>query len=398
MPKNIIYIEEYGIYQYFDGDKSVFSHDNPNETEYGGGVAAVAVISKNINFSVIYKKDIGRATKPGSNKYLGKYYGSKSYFVAFNGSKEYGIYHSLPSNIKKYYLLKGIDFVIPYDYLAILFLNFLNEKLNADKYGTFMFIEETENIYKITVITNGFSIFPVISFKGDMLNENLTLLIAKLNYKGVKIEKIFINGNDGDFNHNINALFPEAGIINFNTGDFFEFFDNMERQTPHFENPNVKLKELRIKKNRLNNIYMGVLIVFIIIMQFIILSVNKKIYTESRGINVLNSNIGHLSRQIKYERQKASFNEQFESPYILPYLKRLISIFPKGIKIKSLVITKVKNLYAVKGTALVFGGYRKFAKSYDMLLENASSLKNMHFSYDLDKFERPYIKFYGNIK
>lgn len=395
MPKNIIYIEEYGIYQYFSGGKSVFSHDNPNETEYGGEVAAVAVISKNINFSTIYKKDIGRATKSGFNKYLGKYYGSESYFVAFNGSKEYGIYYSLPSNIKGYYSLKGIGFVIPYDYLAILFLN---EKLNADKHGTFMFIEETENIYKITVITNGFSIFPVISFKGDMLNENLTLLIAKLNYKGAKIEKIFINGNNEDFNHNINLLFPEAGIINFNTGDFFEFFDNMERRTPHFENPNVKLKELRIKKNRLNNIYMGALVAFIIIMQFIILSINKKIYTESQGINVLNGSIGHLSRQIKYERQKVFFNKHFESPYILPYLKRLILIFPKGIKIKSLVITKVKNIYAVKGTAFVFGGYRKFAKSYDMLLENTSSLKNMHFSYDLGKFERPYIKFYGNIK
>ena len=56
MHKNLIYIEEYDIYQYFDGEKSVFSHDYRGKTADFEIPAALAVISKNINFSVIPKK------------------------------------------------------------------------------------------------------------------------------------------------------------------------------------------------------------------------------------------------------------------------------------------------------------------------------------------------------
>ncbi|MHB1546662.1 MAG: hypothetical protein ACYCV8_08415, partial [bacterium] len=119
MNKNLIYIEEYDIYQYFDGEKSVFSSNYSVNTAGFEIPAALAVISKNINFSVIPKNNFKSFKKSGLNKYLSKYYKNESYFYIGNPYNEYGVYHTLPLNIKKYYsLLSEIDFIIPYDYLA----------------------------------------------------------------------------------------------------------------------------------------------------------------------------------------------------------------------------------------------------------------------------------------
>ncbi|MHB1546932.1 MAG: hypothetical protein ACYCV8_09790, partial [bacterium] len=59
------------------------------------------VISKNINFSVIPKNNFKSFKKSGLNKYLSKYYKNESYFYIGNAYNEYGVYHTLPLNIKK---------------------------------------------------------------------------------------------------------------------------------------------------------------------------------------------------------------------------------------------------------------------------------------------------------
>ncbi|MHB8232139.1 MAG: hypothetical protein ACYDDB_04485 [bacterium] len=397
MYKNLIYIEEYDIYQYFDGEKSFFSHDFFKKEEDLNAVPSIpvsaAVISKNINFSNIPKNGVMSAKKSGLNKYLAKYYRNESYFVINNGYNEYGLYHTLPLNIKKYYSLSPeIDFVIPYDYLVILFLN---EKsiIKEQGEGALIFIEKTEGIYKIMVILNGFNLFPVISFKEDMLNDNLNLLKAKLNLKGIKIDKIISNDDGMDFN----ILFSGGGIINFTLKDFFKFFSGIKKSVPHFENLDIKFKTIEIKKNRLINLYIAALVAAIFFMQSTIIFFNHKLYTENKRIKLLNNNIAGLSEQIYKKERKILFNKHFMHPNIVSYLKRFILILPEGVKIKDIDIIKSKNNYVIKGTAFDGGGYRKFAKDYNIISQKSISFGSLRIFYNLDKFGRPLIKFYGKL-
>jgi len=402
MRKNLFYIEEYDIYQYFDGEKSLFSRDCLNyfkkeeglETALSGGVS-VAVISKNINFSKIPKSGITSAKKSGLNKYLAKYYRNESYFAVNNGDNEYGLYHTLPLNIKKYYSLSPeIDFIIPYDYLVSLFLN---EKLaiRGQRAGAAIFIEKTEGIYKITAIFNGFNLFPVISFKEDMLSDNLNLLKAKLNSKGIKIDKIISNAGSIDFD----ILFSGAAIINFTAKDFFEFFGGIKKTIPHFENLDIKFKTVESKKNRLNNFYIGALTAVIFLMQLIMIFFNHKLYAENKKIKSLDNNIAGLSEQINKQDRKILFNKHFACrPDIAGYLKRFILILPGGAKIKNIDIIKLKNSFTIKGSAFVDGGYRKFTKDYNIICQKSLSFGSLRISYNLDKSGKPLIKFYGNLK
>lgn len=402
MRKILIYIEEYNVYQYFDGEKSLFSRDCLNyfKKKYGEdplfseGIS-LAVISKNINFSIIPKSGIAASKKFGLNKYLSKYYRSESYFAVNNGSNEYGVYHTLPLNIKKYYSLSPeIDFIVPYDYLAALFLN---EKLAVGEHmeGAAIFIEKTEDIYKITAILNGFNLFPVISFKEDMLNDNLNLLKAKFNSKGIKIDKIMSNAGSIDFN----ILFSGAEIINFTSKDFFEFFDGIKKTIPYFENLDIKFKAIESKKNNLNNLYIGALIAFIFFIQLIMIFFNHKLSAENKKIKLLNNNIACLLKQIDKKERKILFNRHFACrPDIVRYLKRFILIFPEGVKIKNIDIIKLKSGFIIKGNAVVNGGYRKFAKDYNIISQKSRSFRPLLISYNLNKFGKPLIKFYGNLQ
>ena len=123
MYKNFIYIEEYDIYQYFDGDKSFFSHERIDDYAADFEIEhAVSIISKNINFSIIPEKRLKDGKKFYLSRYVGKSYKNESYFFADGINGGCGFYHTLPLNIKKYYsLFKGIDIVIPYDFLPYFF-------------------------------------------------------------------------------------------------------------------------------------------------------------------------------------------------------------------------------------------------------------------------------------
>ncbi len=404
--KTLIYIEEYEIYQYFDGGKSIFLSGNPCKGEN----VKVAVISKNINFSVITPKSGRPLKKSGFDKYLNGYYKNESYFAAGDNGAKFGIYHTLTKNIKKYYSLCAVDFVIPYDYLAILFLN---KKLQADDKTPLLFIEVIENpkngaesIYKAMAVSNGFNVFPVISFKEDMFNENLNFLQTKLISKGIKIGKIFNNKNKSD--EKLSILFPDAEVVRFNIKEFFDFFDNIENSTPHFENPDVKFKKLDTKKTRLSNMYIAALILFIAAMQFGIIFFNNNIRGETGRINFLNKNIANLSEKIENNEEKLAFNKHFRPFHIVNYLKRLISVFPKDAKIKNLILIEPKNHYMLYGHGFINGGYRKFVRDYNLLMLNgnepqvhfnhAPPVKIFHISYDLDKFGKPRFNFYGSLK
>ena len=393
MYKNLIYIEEYDIYQYFDGEKSVFSHNYSINTADFEIPAALAVISKNINFSVIPKNGVKWVKKSGFNKYLSKYYKNESYFYIGNAYNEYGVYHTLPLNIKKYYsLLNGIDFIIPYDYLAILFLN--EKSIISEQEKPVIFIEKTEDIYKIMVILNGFNLFPVASFKEDMLNDNLNILKTKLNSKNIKINKIITNYSGTDFN----IFFGDAGIVNFESRDFSAFFDNIKRTVPHFENLEIKFKNIELRKNKLINLYITALIIAILFMQSTALFFNNKSFAENQKIKSLNKNIAVLSEQNQKKEKIILLNKYFIPANVVGYFKRFMRIFPKGVRIENVDIKRFKNNYFIDGTVLVYGGYRKFVENYNLILKKSRPLGHFRIFYNINNFGKPFIKFYGRLK
>ncbi len=393
MYKNLIYIEEYDIYQYFDGEKSVFSHDYLKNQASFEILTALAVISKNINFSTIPKNSVKSVKKSGLNKYLAKYYKNESYFYISNAYNECGVYHTLPLNIKKYYsLFQGIDFVIPYDYLVILFLN--EKSITYEQKGAFLFIEKTEDIYKIMVVLNGINLFPVASFKEDMLHDNLNILKTKLGSKGIKIDKIVTNDGSIDFN----VLFIGAIIVNFAEKDFFAFFDNIKRSVPHFENLEIKFKNIELKKNKLVSLYIAALITAVIFMQSASLFFNNKIHIENQKTALLNRRISISSKLIQEKERKILFNKHFAHINLIFYLKRFMRLFPEGVKIRDVNIVKLKNNYIFKGTVVDKGGYRKFAKDYNLIIKKLRSIRFLQISYDINKFRKPVIKFFGNLK
>ncbi len=206
MYQNLIYVEEYDIYQYFDGYNSFFSHNivenytsTPNESD-DGKIKTVAVISKNIKFSSIPEKRMQDGKKKFLGRYIVKTYKNESYFLAQGINGEYGVYHTLPVNIKKYYsLFQGIDIVIPYDYLVI---EFLKERFKIDNLKKdFLFIEKTDDIYKMILISKGFGLLPVLSFNADMLVDNINILKSKIDSENdeIKIEQIIANCGHVDF-------------------------------------------------------------------------------------------------------------------------------------------------------------------------------------------------------
>jgi hypothetical protein len=405
MNKNLIYIEDYDIYQYFDGEKSFFSRDCLNDSKEARNIenaespkelASAAVISKNIKFSAVPKNSAPLTGKSGLDKYFSKYYRSESYFAVNNAGNEYGLYHTLPLNIKKYYSLsQDIDKVIPYDYLVILFLR---EKLSIrdNEKEALIFIEKTEGIYKIMAVLNGFNLFPIISFKEDMLNDNLNLLKTKLNSKEIKIDKIVSNDSSLDFS----ILFIGAAVINFAEKDFFDFFAAITKTTPHFENLDTKFQTIENRKKRKLNVYITAFIAAIFIMQVIISFISNKIFAEDKRIKLLDDNTAVISHQIQENKRKNLFNNHFPHVDVAGYLKSFMLILPEGVKIKNLNIIRSKKNYIIKVTAFNIGGYRKFTKNYNIIKRKVSSLASsgsLHISYNIDKFEKPFIKFYGKV-
>ncbi|MGC8553916.1 MAG: hypothetical protein ACP5NA_00250 [Candidatus Acidulodesulfobacterium sp.] len=397
MYKNFIYIEEYDIYQYFDGDKSVFSHsltddyysDDSSETEVN---YAVAVISKNINFSVIPEKNVKNRKKFYLSRYIGKSYKNGSYFLAYGINGEYGVYHALPSNIKKYYsLFQRIDIVIPYDYLVI---EFLKEKFNGfNLKKNFLFIEKTDDVYKIIIISNGFSIMPVLSFKADMITDNLNILKTKIDSenKFIKIEQIIADCDCGDFKN----FFGNAEILNFTAKDFFEYFERINKTFSHFENPEIKFKKIEDKKNRTKNIYIAVLIFVIFFMEAMIISYGKKTVFERQKIEEMNKKIAVLSLKIDRDKSKIIFNGHFSKVNIVNYLKSFFALLPKTVKIKKIKMMKSGTGYIFYATVFDNGGYRRFSYDYNTIAKKLDYKKTLSVKYLFGKSGKPSMKFLG---
>ena len=399
MYKNFIYIEEYDIYQYFDGIKSFFSHSRTdyysNDSSEAGANYSVAIISKNINFSIIPEKNVRNGKKFYLNRYIGKSYKNESYFFAYGINGEYGVYHTLPSNIKKYYsLFKEINIVIPYDYLGI---EFLKEKFNGFNLGKdFLFIEKTDDVYKIIVISNGFSIMPVLSFKTDMLTDNLNILKTKIDSQNtfIKIERIIADCDCGDFKN----FFGNAEILNFTAEDFYEYFERINKTDPHFENPEIKFKKIEDKKNRTKNIYIGILIFVIFFMETMIISYGKKTVYERQKIERMNKKISVLSSKIYRDKSKIIFNGHFPKVNIVNYLKFFFALLPKTVKIKKIKMMKSGTGYIFYATVFDNGGYRRFSHDYNTIAKKLVYKKTFSVKYLFGKSGKPSMKFLGFLK
>lgn len=468
-PHCLIFIEDYDIYQYFDGNKSFFLDNNP----YKESNIKVAVISKNIHVSDVFKNTDALANnkplkKSRALKYINKYYKNESYFLFECNNNGYGVYHTLPANTKKYYSLGIVNFVIPYEYLVILFLNnkltsiterqvskefsgsgdrICGEIGAAGEQTSLLFIEETDKIYKAVVVASGFNLFPVISFKEDMLNENLSFLQTELNSKRIKINKIVTNSDSAKAI--LNDFYAGVETVNFNIKEFFEFFNNLESSEmnkggvrrygaspsisrdrrfrkklristlstyaasahgqaasgalqlnyiPHFENSEIKFKKLAHKKNRLKNLLIVSLLIFLIIIINVVTFINGNVLRKKGEIVYLNNKIAILNNKIVLQKAKSSIDKILSVPDIVKYLKKLILIFPKGTKIKNLIIIKSKSHYIFYGKGFVRGGYKKFIKNYNKIFRNSSLFKMFHITYDIDKFDKPNFRFHGVIR
>ena len=399
MYKNFIYIEEYDIYQYFDGDKSFFSHkridDYAKDAIDVGIKHAVPIISKNINFTIIPKKNVKDGKKFSLSRYVGKSYKKESYFFADGINGGYGVYHTIPLNIKKYYsLFQGIDIVIPYDFLVI---EFLKEKFNGVYFEkNFLFIEKTDDVYKVIVISNGFSIMPVLSFKADMLFDNLNILKTRIDPEniGIKIEQIIADCDCGDFKN----FFGNVEILNFTAKDFFEYFESINKNIPHFEDIEIKFKKIEDKKNRAKNIYIAVLIFAIFLMEMLLISYGKNTFYERQKIIEMNKKISLLSLKIDKDKSKILFNGHFPKVNIVNYLKIFFSLLPKTVKIKKINIIKSKNRYIFNATVFDTSGYRKFSHDYNSISKKLDNKKTLSVKYFFDRSGEPIIKFLGLLK
>ncbi len=399
MYKNFIYIEEYDIYQYFEGDKSFFSHSlidgYASDVSDAGIKHAVSVISKNINFSLIPEKNVKNGKKFYLSRYIGKSYKNESYFFAYGINGEYGVYHTLPSNIKKYYsLFQGIDIVIPYDYLVI---EFLKEKFNGfNLKKDFLFIEKTDDVYKIIVISNGFSIMPVLSFKADMLIDNLNILKTKIDSENtfIKIEQIIADCDCGGFKN----FYGNAEILSFTAKDFFEYFESINKAVPYFENPEIKFKKIEDKKNRTKNIYIAFLIFAIFFIETMIISYGKKTVYERQKIKEMNKKISVLSLKIDKDKSKIIFNGHFSKVNIVNYLKNFFVLLPKTVKIKKINIIKSKTRYIFSATVFDTGGYRRFSHDYNTISKKLDYKKTLSVKYFFGKSGKPSMKFLGFLK
>ena len=399
MYKNLIYVEEYDIYQYFDGYRTFFSHSRiEDETTEADGKTKkyfISVISRNILFNVIPEKSIKEGGKFSLNRYIGKYYKNESYFYVDGANGGYGVYHTLPLNVKKYYsLFKGIDIVIPYDYLAA---SFLKEKFGSGYLKkNALFIEKTDDIYKFIVFSNGFCIIPVTSFKADMLSDNLNILKTKIQSKNIdiKIEQIIANCECGDL---IN-FFDDAEILNFTSKDFFEYFENINKTIPHFENIEVKFKKIEDKKNIRKTIYITFLIFLIFIMEIVHISYGNKIFREKQKISVINKKISAISVKIGEDKKYILFNEHFARANISGFIKSFFALLPESIKIKKINIIKSGNHYIFDGTAFDAGGYREFAYDYNLISGELDQANNLKITYLFGKSGKPIMKFSGKLK
>ncbi len=396
MYKNFIYIEEYDIYQYFDGDKSFFSHERIDDYAADFEIEhAVSIISKNINFSIIPEKRLKDGKKFYLSRYVGKSYKNESYFFADGINGGCGFYHTLPLNIKKYYsLFKGIDIVIPYDFLVI---EFLKEKFNGiNLKKDFLFIEKTDDVYKMILVSNGFSIMPVLSFKADMLMDNLNILKTRIDSEniGIKIEQIIADCDCADFKN----FFGNVEILNFTAKDFFEYFKSINKNIPHFEDIEIKFKKIEDKKNRAKNIYIAVLIFAIFLMEVLVVSYRKKTFYEVQKIREMNKKISVLSLKIDKDKSKILFNEDFPKVNIANYLKKFFAILPKSVKIKKINIIKSGAGYIFNATVFGTDGYRIFSYNYNALSKKLDGKKTLSVKYFFDKSGKPSMKFLGLLK
>lgn len=402
----LIFIEDYGLYQFFDGNKSSFSTDNPckdNKTK-------VAVISKNIYVSDIAGNNNKNAPAGDSRhtfkksinfKYIKQYYKNKSYFLFERDTGKYGIYHTSPANIKKYYSLGIVEIVIPYEYLVVLFLDYkfaaIAERQRIKGQSCILFIEETDKIYKAVAVVNGLNILQVMSFKEDMLDENLNFLQAELNSKKIKIDKIFTNNRN--INAALNGLFLGAEIISFDIREFFDFFNDIEPDsTSHFENLENRIKELKRKRSIRNNLFLAGLLIALILIIAGITGLNNIVTIKRDKITHLNHKIAILNRTISDLKAKAYMNKMLTAPDIGSYLKKLIAILPKDTKIKNIIITRSKNDYILRGKGVFSGGYGEFVKDYNEISEKLSAFKMFGISFNINKFDKPSFRFSVVIK
>jgi len=280
--------------------------------------------------------------------------------------------------------------------LVILFLNY---KLTATAgrqtvrgQSHLLFIEETDKIYKAVAVVNGLNVSQVISFKDDTLKENLNFLQTELNSKKIKIDKIFTNSND--IKPALNGLFLDAEIISFEIKEFFDFFNNIKRDSiPHFENLEIKVKELKHKKNVRNNLFMAILLTYLIVIITGITYLNNVIVIKKTGIIHLNSRIVILNDKISDQKAKSYINKILTPSNIAGYLKKLIVILPKNTKIKNITIVRSKKGYIFRGKGFFLGGYGEFVKDYNKIAEKSSIFKMFNISFNIDKFDQPSFQF-----
>ncbi len=386
----LIYIEEHDTLQLFDSDKGSSFFVRRREANAASRNFKLAAISGNILFSKIPENKNNIYLK----KYVKKNFSGKSYFLFENPLGEKGIYYSNSPAVNGYYSIDipgnydTVSFVLPYEYLVIIFLR---SRTVSSLETPLMFIEETENICKLMVIKEGFSLFPVKIFKRELIRENLGLVISELETGGLTVKNIITNLiMEGD----IELLFRDFTVNNFETKDFFEFFGNLDPSVPHFENINEKVEGLLRKKKRLENIYILGLAVLILFIAASSKYIQSKINIKNTGIERVNKKIFIIKNKIREYYLRKALREKINTRNIGANLKRILSIFPDGVKIVKIELSKSDSNFILSGNARVKGNYNKFVAAYNMIIKNPLvRSKTISISYNLKNFGKPFLIF-----
>lgn len=376
MINSVIYNDEYGSFQYYDGT-DVVSPEMPKE------LVELAVISKSIKF----KAHQDYKDESAFRKFLKKAYKDKSYFY-FPLKEGFGVYSVVPAHTKKYYSIGFIDTVVPYEYLIARFVT-QYKKLS----DTVIFIEFQETFIRICAIRNGFSIGQVTHTTNDTFNHILSTLHSEFYSK--KITPSAILSNRADIR--IKEMFG-MDVTTYNTAELYEYHASFTKSSiPYFENLEAKFAEKEKKDKRKGLTAIVLSLIFLAFTAGIWFFINRKLTREENALNGVEHKIVRLNKEFMDKRSSLITNSILKYPDLPSRLKSFLSLFPADTLLKKIDIAKLPSFsYSVSGRGIAAGGINGFVETYDKLYPVLTK-NGFKVNYNFTKSGKPYFTFQGKL-
>jgi hypothetical protein len=375
MINSVIYNDEYGAFQYYDG-ADIVSPEIPKE------LVELAVISKSIKF----KAHQDYKDESAFRKFLKKAYKDKSYFY-FPLKEGFGVYSTAPANTKKYYSLGFVDTVVPYEYLITRFTQY--KKLS----GTVVFIEFQETFIRICAIYKGFSMGQVTHTTNDTFKHILSTLFSEFSSKKIEVSAILSNKAD----IRIKDIFG-MDVVEYNTAELYEYHASFTKlNIPYFENLEAKFAEKERKDKRKGLAAVALSLAFFTATIGTSFFMNKKLMSEENALKAMKYKIVRLNKEFMARRSALITNRILKYPDLPSKIKSFLALFPKGVLLKRINIEKAPAFsYSVSGRGTAGGGINGFVETYDKLY-SVLTVNGFKVSYNFTKSGKPYFTFEGII-